>query len=293
MVDDATAAAGYAANKKAFELGQAIAGQHGSRDPLARVRPCSTRSTSSRRTSRTRSTLKKEQVKLIGELFSKELAKGIRSAGNGDPVVRAQAREERTAALNELQSRSTAARRSARRPRRPRVPGASGRGIRRSARQRRQLAKIIDGRFDAAARDPPTPPAVSGRQRVRERCPAAITARMQAGINIHVNAYIYHDNGKGNAVGGWATAGVPTWVNEHTTNSEIFVPSTSGRFLTHAEAMNALHQGGGAPINITINAGGDVSPVAAHRFGQLVVHEVAAAFRQGGARRGISTSVRP
>jgi hypothetical protein len=45
--------------------------------------------------------------------------------------------------------------------------------------------------------------------------------------------------------------------------------------------MNALHQGGGAPINITVNAGGDVSPVAAHRFGQLVVHEVATAFRQG------------
>jgi hypothetical protein len=54
-----------------------------------------------------------------------------------------------------------------------------------------------------------------------------------------------------------------------------------------------MHGAGDSPINITINAGGDVSPVAAHRFGQLVVHEVAAAFRQGGARRGITTSVRP
>jgi phage-related minor tail protein len=286
MVDDATAAAGYAANKKAFELGQALP-DNTAAGIRSRRQAVFDAFDQLKEDIKNALNPKKEQVKLIGELFSKELANGLR---NGDPVVRAQAREARTAALNELQSLIDSGA-----PIGKKTTDALAKGLRsRDPKVRetaRQLAKIIDGRFDAAA-GPAHSSGVAAGNAFANGVRAAITARMQAGINIHVNA-IYNDNGHGNAVGGWATAGVPTWVNEHTTNSEIFVPSTSGRFLTHAEAMNALHQGGGAPINITVNAGGDVSPVAAHRFGQLVVHEVAAAFRQGGARRGISTSVRP
>lgn len=52
------------------------------------------------------------------------------------------------------------------------------------------------------------------------------------------------------AVGGSVTAGQPYLVNERTTNSELFVPSTSGRILTHAQAMQA------ASVSATPSGGG-------------------------------------
>jgi hypothetical protein len=228
-----------------------------------------------------------EQSRLLGELTSKALARGLRSK---DPEVKAQARATKQFIIDRLTELATQTGRLSKKQASMLAQGLKSKDpdIRHAAQH---ISDIVSGRLEATV--PKAHAAgVNAGDAFANGVRSAIAARMQAGINIHVNP-IYANNGKGNAVGGWATAGVPTWVNEHTTNSEIFVPSTSGRFVTHAEAMNAIGQGGASPINITINAGGDVSPVAAHRFGQLVVHEVAAAFRQGGARRGISTSVRP
>jgi hypothetical protein len=228
-----------------------------------------------------------EQSRLLGELTSKALARGLRSK---DPEVKAQAKATKQYIIDRLTELATQTGRLSKKQASMLAQGLKSKDpdIRHAAQR---IQAIVTGRLEATV--PKAHAAgVNAGNAFANGVRAAIIARMQAGINIHVNP-VYANNGKGNAVGGWATAGVPTWVNEHTTNSEIFVPSTSGRFVTHAEAMNAIGQGGASPINITINAGGDVSPVAAHRFGQLVVHEVAAAFRQGGARRGISTSVRP
>jgi ubiquinone biosynthesis protein UbiJ len=228
-----------------------------------------------------------EQSRLLGELTSKALARGLRSK---DPEVKAQAKATKQYIIDRLTELATQTGRLSKKQASMLAQGLKSKDpdIRHAAQR---IQAIVTGRLEATV--PKAHAAgVNAGNAFANGVRAAIIARMQAGINIHVNP-VYSNNGKGNAVGGWATAGVPTWVNEHTTNSEIFVPSTSGRFVTHAEAMNAIGQGGASPINITINAGGDVSPVAAHRFGQLVVHEVAAAFRQGGARRGITTSVRP
>jgi hypothetical protein len=108
---------------------------------------------------------------------------------------------------------------------------------------------------------------------------------------------VYDERGGHAAIGGPVVAGRPYWVNEHTTNSEVFVPATSGRILTHAEAVHAMQGGGGG---LTINGGihlegigSDVSPAAAEQFGKAVLREVATGFRQGSARRGITVAVRP
>jgi hypothetical protein len=182
MVDDATAAAGYAANKKAFELGQALP-DNTAAGIRSRRQAVFDAFDQLKEDIKNALNPKKEQVKLIGELFSKELANGLR---NGDPVVRAQAREARTAALNELQDliasgapigkKTTAALAKGLRSRDPKVRETA-----------RQLAKIIDGRFDAAA-GPAHSSGVAAGNAFANGVRAAITARMQAGINIHVNA---------------------------------------------------------------------------------------------------------
>ena len=72
---------------------------------------------------------------------------------------------------------------------------------------------------------------------------------------------IYDNQGRGGrgdagnrATGGAVTAGSPYWVNENTARTEMFVPSTSGYVLTHADAMQALQGAGGSGggDNITI-----------------------------------------
>lgn len=59
-------------------------------------------------------------------------------------------------------------------------------------------------------------------------------------------------NGKGKARGGAITG--PTWVNEHTPRTEMYVPSSSsGHILTHAAAMKAVASSAGGAGPTTIN----------------------------------------
>lgn len=58
----------------------------------------------------------------------------------------------------------------------------------------------------------------------------------------------------GRATGGPTKAGVPFWFNEDTPRTELFVPSTAGHVLTHADAMRAVASGeggGGGGVSTT------------------------------------------
>jgi hypothetical protein len=107
------------------------------------------------------------------------------------------------------------------------------------------------------------------------------------------------DNGHGNAGGGNETKGMPRLVGEK--GPELFTPESNGHTSPNANTM--LGAGGvprGTGASLTINGGlhlhgigSDVSPAAAEHFGRRVLAEVAAGFKQGSARRGISVAVRP
>jgi hypothetical protein len=107
-------------------------------------------------------------------------------------------------------------------------------------------------------------------------------------------------NDHGHAAGGNETKGMPRLVGEK--GPELFTPESNGHTTPNANTMlgaEGVPRGTGA-ASLTINGGihlhgigSDVSPAAAEHFGRRVLSEVAAGFKQGSARRGISVAVRP
>lgn len=78
------------------------------------------------------------------------------------------------------------------------------------------------------------------------------------------------------AAGGPVFAGVPYVVGEK--RPELFVPNVNGSIVP------SVPSGQGHTFNITVNAGADVSPLAARRFGQSVLDAVADGLREQTAR---------
>lgn len=95
----------------------------------------------------------------------------------------------------------------------------------------------------------------------------------------------------GRAGGGPVFAGQPYWVNENTPRTELFVPSTSGHVLTHADAMQAVSQSTSTDASVTIEGGihlhgvgSDVGLGAQRKFAQGVLDVVAVGLREQTAR---------
>lgn len=270
MVDDATAAAGYAANKKAYEAGRAIPD-----NTAAGIR--SRRQAVMDAFDQLKQDLKnalnpaKEEARIIGVLTSKAMARGLHS---GDPVVRKQAEELRTTALNRLEELVANGKPLGKDAAQAVADGLKSRNPRVRATAQ-LLAKMLPNALDNQKGNAKNKGSNLGK---------AAASGLKAGFGHPVLTADIHirgtNNTQGKAIGGPVLAGTPYWVNEHTPRSEMFVPSTGGHVLTHAQAVNALKASGGdTTLNVNVYPGSDVSPTSARRYGQVIRDEVAVALR--------------
>lgn len=252
-VDDATAAAGYAANKKAYALGQGVSKQtaQGMLDAQTSVHDAFQSFLDIIKNAMTPA---KEQARLLGNLTSRKLREGLQS---GNPIVRKAAEEMQTQILDRLEETVAEGKPLGRDAARAVANGLKSKSpeVRASAQL---LAKVMEDDL-ARSKGPAGNAGQQAGQAYANRLRAAIARSMAVGIDVRAHFHTTFDNGKGNAVGGWRYAGEPGWVNEHTANSEMWVPSTSGRFLTHADAVQAIQHaagGGGTTYQIPVTVQG-------------------------------------
>jgi hypothetical protein len=144
-----------------------------------------------------------QAARITGFLTGKELVKGLHSQ---DPAVRRQADETRTIAEERLAKIIAGSGAAAKAAGKALAAGLRSKNPEIRAEAQR-IKAMVDARLASTA-GPAHDAGVRTGNAFANGVRAAITARMQAGINIHVNA-IYNDNGHGNAIGGWSTAGRP------------------------------------------------------------------------------------
>lgn len=253
MVDDATAAAGYAANKKAYELGQGVSKQtaQGMLDAQTSVHDAFHSFLDIIKNALSPA---KEQARLLGNLTSRKLREGLQS---GNPIVRKAAEEMQTQILDRLTELAAQGKPLGKDAAQSVANGLKSKSPEVRA-QAQLLAKIMADQL-ARSKGPAGNAGENAGEAYANRLRAAIARQMAVAINVRAHFNTTFDNGHGHAIGGWAPAGVPTWVNEHTNNSEMWVPSQSGRFLTHADAVQAIAAaagGGGDTYQIPVTVQG-------------------------------------
>jgi hypothetical protein len=252
MVDDATMAGIYAAQKKAYAMGAEIPKQTG-QGMLDNQQALHDAFHSFLDIIKNALSPAKEQARLLGNLTSRKLREGLQS---GNPIVRQAALDMQTQILNRLTELVAEGK-----PLGKDAAQAIANGLKSKSpevrAQAQLLAKIMADQL-ARSKGPAGDAGEHAGDAYANRLRAAIARSMAVAINVRAHFNTTFDNGHGHAIGGWAPAGVPTWVNEHTNNPEMFVPSTSGRFLTHAESVQALHDsvGGGDTITVPVTVQG-------------------------------------
>lgn len=253
MVDDATAKAGYAANKKAYALGQGVSKQtaQGMLDAQTSVHDAFHSFLDIIKNAMSPA---KEQARLLGNLTSRKLREGLQS---GNPIVRKAAEEMQTQILDRLEETVAQGKPLGKDAARAVANGLKSKSpeVRASAQL---LAKVMEDDL-ARSKGPAGNAGQQAGQAYANRLRAAIARSMAVAIDVRAHFNTTFDNGHGHAVGGWAPAGIPTWVNEHTNNPEMIVPSVGSRFLTHADAVHAIENaagGGGTTYQIPVTVQG-------------------------------------
>lgn len=257
----------------------------------------------------------KEQTRLLGELTSSELQKGLRSK---DPAIRAQAQATRQYIIDRLTELKT----------------GSGKLTKEQAELVRKGLKSKDPEIRAAARnirDMVKKPIIDLRdhgfvygQGFTSGFVRGLVADIdRVGENARRVARVvrkYLQVSSPSELGPFSELGGPEgwsrrWMDLYTKGLATGVPRINGILgglggpMSPGLAMAAAAAGGttsgaaaaGASGGVALHVGAvhisgvgsDVSPAAATRFSRQILDEVAKGFRQGGARVGITTTVRP
>lgn len=208
-----------------------------------------------------------EVARLQGELSSKALARGLKS---GDTAVRAQAEAVAKLAADRLGELAAGGGKAGRK-----AMAELDRGIRSKIPAVRNAAIAAKAKAVAqleAAKGPAGRAGVSAAQAfARGFRSVGVVATLQ--IKVGRGALIAE-----NAAGGPITG--PSWVGEK--GPEIYVPGRAGRILSHEDSMAAV--AGRAPINITVNAGGDMSIQGARRLAETIADTMARTLQEQTAR---------
>lgn len=244
----------------------------------------------------------KEEANLLGQLTSKALAKGLRSK---DPEVRAQAEYTKQLILGRLLELVNNGQPLGKKAMKALRDGLhSGNPAVRTAAQQVQDAVEkkfggINGKGAGRSADSGLASGLRGNKGTPGAAAATvgntIARNIIAGVSAATNIPLSSFHLRALAEGGRVRRGEPVIVGEGG-RPELFIPDVPGTVVPagdNAARSSSVSTTSMASITVNVHPGSDVGAVAAQRFGRAVAREVASAFRQGAARRGIAVAVRP
>lgn len=201
-----------------------------------------------------------EIARLVGQLTSKTLAKGLKDKR---PEVVAEAKRVRAVAEARLAELILAGGKAGKKASSELAKGLRSKNptVRNAARR---VQNIVTQRLNATIK-----PAADAGAKAANAFISSVRSRFNASGGIVLQVRTSDTTIGGRAAGGPVMAGVPVWINEETPRTELFVPSSAGHVLTHADAMRAVSERGDTQVS-----GGDTYNIPIAVQGALPVRTI-------------------